>query len=363
LIHMFAYLNTVEPPISDIKAADNVMVQYCFMHNCYSHPFSQCTVTDEGGYLDSKSHVEGWAAICKNLCFWDYNANLENFSLGDPNWDVLWQNIQFYAENNACYVFTQGTGGIGSDGIKEFGSMGDLKVYLFSKLLWNPTMGEEKYYALMDEFLADYYGPGWENIRAYIDYVEKVTDTSHFGWHTSPDQHLQLTTDDSNAKREIPELSADTLRNYKDVDWTQYYQYFKSISYNDIGEKGIAWFEAARQACETEEQLLRVNRTALQAEILNVYLIEAINLRCAFPALGKIFDGNLKARVADGSMTQDEANALKAAFNADIKLPLKEAADTAKIEFAHKAMECGLTYLRVGSTIQGFLDGEEGFWK
>ena len=62
------------------------------------------------------------------------------------------------------------------------GEFGELRVYLISKLLLDPMMSEETYYAYMDEFLAAYYGDGWEYIRKYID---KTTELAADGQQTA----------------------------------------------------------------------------------------------------------------------------------------------------------------------------------
>ena len=48
-----------------------------------------------------------------------------------------------------------------------------------------PYMSEEEYYALMDEFLAAYYGGGWTYIREYIDTLSEfaLTGAGHTIYH------------------------------------------------------------------------------------------------------------------------------------------------------------------------------------
>jgi hypothetical protein len=51
--------------------------------------------------------------------------------------------------------------------------------------MMNPYMTDEEYYNHMDEFLAGYYGAGWENIRAYINQLSAlaITGTGHTIYH------------------------------------------------------------------------------------------------------------------------------------------------------------------------------------
>jgi len=51
-------------------------------------------------------------------------------------------------------------------------------------------MSDEEYNRHMNEFLAAYYGSGWENIRAYFDYIHELSNANNecFGIYNSPEQ-------------------------------------------------------------------------------------------------------------------------------------------------------------------------------
>ena len=59
------------------------------------------------------------------------------------------------------------------------GEFGELRCYLLAKLMADPMMSDEAYHAYMDEFLAAYYGEGWENIREYIDWSCALAAKKH----------------------------------------------------------------------------------------------------------------------------------------------------------------------------------------
>ena len=117
--------------------------------------------------------MEAWAAICDHLAVWDYTTNFSNYCSPFANFRVLRENVRIYAEHGVYYLFEQGTYNSPS------GEFGDLKGYLLAKLLWDPYMSEEKYNALMDEFLADYYGAGWISLREYIDLLVESGNKKH----------------------------------------------------------------------------------------------------------------------------------------------------------------------------------------
>jgi len=372
LIHTFAYKNTVEPPKNDIKVADNVMVQICTHNSCFSHPLAECAVEGHANcstmdeffaeptqFCDIEAALEGWSKICDNIAIWDYYDNFELYPLDMPCLDVMWENYQLFAKYDVDYFFAEGPYNTPNVNFNA------LKVYLIAQLLWEPNMGEEKYYAYMDEFLEAYYGPGWKHIRTHIDNMEAETDNVHFSYWIKPWEFMQLTFDETNKNRKIPELDADTLRNYKDVDWSQYNNYFVAPKMNDILEVGLECFAAARAEAETEEQLYRLESSIIHLETMNAYYQMTVYGKCTSKALPKIYEGNLKARVADGSMTQEEADSLKAAFKADIMNPIKEsvALDNLLKPLAQKCIDFGCTMLRPTDYMQEYINGEKGFWQ
>lgn len=129
-----------------------------------------------------RTAIKEWGAICENIYVWDYSTNYRYYIATFPNFHVLRENMKFYAENNVKGVFVQGNAQGPS------GEFGELRAYLLSKLLMNPYMSKAEYDTHMNEFLAAYYGAGWENILKYIDsytlYAKYSTDG--MGIYSSP---------------------------------------------------------------------------------------------------------------------------------------------------------------------------------
>jgi len=352
MVHTFAYKRSLEPPKSDIQVADNVFIQICTHDCCFNHPLVECDYSarvEEGQNM--AAFLERWGEICKYISVWDYTQNFNVYNLPFPNLDVLWQNVILFADNNVRFLFEQGAHNWVSNG--EFA---ELKAYLLGKLLWDPYMGEEKYYALMDEFLADYYGPGWESIRAYIDYTEEITENYHMRMMAKPEEVLQITYGKRDNSKPVPYLTADTLRNYKDIDWSQYYGYFTPYTFGqtDWIEKGYAFFEAAMQAAETEEQRTRLDKSSIHLDILNMYYWKFFLLRVAYSDIGVLYEGCLKLCLEDGSMTQEEADALKASFKTDMRDPILEKGRTMLEEVKEKLLSYGMTYVGGDKKTEGW---------
>lgn len=161
LIDTLAYQYTRKPPLIT-RPEPNVQIRLCSIECGFSHPLDDPGSPENAAFMED---IKAWSQLTDHLAVWDYTTNFANYNAIFPNFDVLYQNMKIFKQYGVKYLFEQGTYNTPS------GEFGELKGYLLAKLLWNPDMSREEYYALMDEFLRDYYGAGWENIRAYIDFL------------------------------------------------------------------------------------------------------------------------------------------------------------------------------------------------
>ncbi len=158
-IDTLAYKYTRKAPTKTVPR-DNVCIRLCSIECHFNHPLT----TENCETCSAFRHdLIEWGKICDNIYIWDYNTNFSYYLSLFPNLHVLRENMQLFADNNVKGVFCHGN----MEG--PSGEFGELRAYLLTKLMMNPYMTEEEYYRHMDEFLAAYYGAGWENIRAYID--------------------------------------------------------------------------------------------------------------------------------------------------------------------------------------------------
>ena len=228
-VDTLAYRYTRKAP-KNIKPADNVIIRLCSIECCFTHALS-----DESCYKNKsfKQDIEEWAAICDNLYIWDYTYNAETYFTFFPNFDVLWDNVNFYKDHNVTGVFLEG------QQVSVSGEFAELRSYLLAKLLWDPDMTEEEYYACMDEFLQYYYGAGWEKIKEYMTTLTEhgKVHNPHVGIFDKGDK--MFPAKDENGKRNT-KISRDML---------------------DL------WLEAYELA-ETEEQKAHVEKSSIQAYYL-----------------------------------------------------------------------------------------------
>ena len=228
-IDTLAYRYTRKAP-KNIKPADNVIIRLCSIECCFTHALSDETCAQNREF---KKDIEEWAAICDNLYIWDYTYNAETYFSFFPNFDVLWDNVQFYKNHNVTGVFLEG------QQVSVSGEFAELRSYLLAKLLWDPDMTEEEYYAYMDEFLQYYYGAGWEKIKEYMTTMtaHAIKHNTHVGIFDKGEKMFPAV--DDKGKRST-KLSRDML---------------------DL------WLEAYELA-ETEQQKAHVEKSSIQAYYL-----------------------------------------------------------------------------------------------
>lgn len=228
-VDTLAYRYTRKAP-KNLKPADNVIIRLCSIECCFIHPLADSSCAKNKEF---KKDIEEWAAICDNLYIWDYTYNAETYFSFFPNFDVLWDNVNFYKDHNVRGVFLEG------QQVSVSGEFAELRSYLLAKLLWDPDMTEEAYYAYMDEFLQYYYGPGWEKIKAYMAAMTEhgKKHNPHVGIFDKGDKMFPAVGD--NGKRDIT-FSRDML----------------------------ALWEEALALAETEEQKAHVEKSSIQAYYL-----------------------------------------------------------------------------------------------
>ena len=164
-IDTLAYKYTRKAPSKTVPR-DNVCIRLCSIECHFNHPLT--TESCEICSAFCRDLIE-WGKICNNIYIWDYNTNFSYYLSFFPNFHVLRDNMQLFADNNVKGVFCHGN----MEG--PSGEFGELRAYLLTKLMMYPYMTEEEYYTYMDEFLAAYYGGGWTYIREYIDALSEFS--------------------------------------------------------------------------------------------------------------------------------------------------------------------------------------------
>ena len=93
--------------------------------------------------------------------------NPRDYWLPFPNMRSQPANLRTFVNNKGRGIFMQGTG--------EHTEFSDLRTYLMTALIWNPSRDADE---LIDEFLTLYYGRPAKPIREWIDLVHQQAEAS-----------------------------------------------------------------------------------------------------------------------------------------------------------------------------------------
>lgn len=136
-----------------IKPRKNVQIMLCTIELNRSKPIA----TDPSSASFLKDIVD-WGKISNHIYLWDYTVDFAHSISPFPNLHTLQPNIQLFCNNNIKEHFQQSNTGTGHE-------FSELKSYLISKLLWNPSSNVD---TLITKFTDGYYGPAAPWIRKYI---------------------------------------------------------------------------------------------------------------------------------------------------------------------------------------------------
>ena len=318
------------------------------MGACWSHPLRNdvtngCVPHKLGEYWDApvnEENLPAWDAITSSMIVWDYATNFDNYDAYFPNLNVLLDNVQFFAENGVIGVFEQ-------ECYPDTADFKELRRYIISKILWDPFMSEEEYWAHVDDFLEGFYGPGWENIRAYIDMTEELAEeVCYCLYENFADESLyfSITATEKNPDGTYPsDLTADMIRNYTEVDWTKYLSWYKGLEDSVYLEKGAEYFAAALEKAETDEQRARIEKAALQVEFVESSY-KFLQLRFGKSGYSKLIGAYMDAHPDE--FTADEKSTLKTAAYKYARAQAEEAYVEFNKALRDKLLAHGITTIR-----------------
>lgn len=186
VVDTLAYQYTRTPP-KKIKPRHNVCVRLCSIECCFGHPMEECyqvsypfAKTKKTSASSFQEDLIGWGKICDRIYIWDYVTNYRHYWLPFPNLRVLGPNMRFLVKNGVKGVYEEGNPQSVSPDMTE------LRTWLIAKLMWNPDFDVKK--GIFD-FTESVYGPAAEEIRAYIELLERRVEEGdiHFGIYDNVD--------------------------------------------------------------------------------------------------------------------------------------------------------------------------------
>jgi hypothetical protein len=165
-----AYQFSRTPPRS-LKPRPNVAIQLCSIEACQIHPLNDPRCPNNVAF---RKDLEGWCRICEHVYVWNYNTNFTSYNSPCPNLDVIGPNVRFLAAHGVNGVFMQAAGNAQNTELCE------LRNYLISRLLWDPTLDDRK---LIDEFVTLHYGRAADKVRAYLTLIGETARRSGIHQH------------------------------------------------------------------------------------------------------------------------------------------------------------------------------------
>ena len=169
LVETLAYTFTEKPP-KVTKPEKNVAVCLCTSSCCFVHAIDDPDCPRNATFA---GYVKGWAEICDHLRIWTYSGNFQAVDNGDkngfaPNFRVIRQSVRFFIDHNVTAVYVEGQQHP-EDRVST--AMGELRAYLWGRVLWNPDMTEEEFEAYTNDFMNYYYGDAGPLLLKYVDTV------------------------------------------------------------------------------------------------------------------------------------------------------------------------------------------------
>jgi hypothetical protein len=170
-VDTLAYQYTRQPP-KTLRPRPNVIVRLCSIECNFRAPL------DDPSNARFLADLEGWSRICHRLYVWDYVTDFSDYLLPQPNWYVLGPNLRVLQKYAGQGVFEEGA--YQSNGAE----MAELRAWVLAQLLWNPQQDDR---ALINEFLAGYYGPAAaQPIHQYLDLMQTASQGCYLTCYTHP---------------------------------------------------------------------------------------------------------------------------------------------------------------------------------
>ena len=149
-----AYAFSMMPP-RKTRALPNVKVQVATYHCSILYGLNDSRSPDNVAF---GKYLVGWRKACDHLLIWHYDMNPREYWLPFPNLRAQSANFRTFVRSNGRGIFMQGCA--------ENTELSDLRVYVMTALIWDPSRDIDP---LIDEFLALYYQQAAPPIRRWID--------------------------------------------------------------------------------------------------------------------------------------------------------------------------------------------------
>ena len=153
-----AYQWSRKAPNNFINMQPNLNIIFSDIEADFSKPID--SLINKDIYTD----LQSWNKYKKDIFIWHYITNFNGYLQPFPNVNTTAKDIKTFAKNTQVKgVFLQGAYET------SFSELSNLRAWVFSKLLWNPTLDEKR---LIKEFSYYYYKDSYNDILEYFELLE-----------------------------------------------------------------------------------------------------------------------------------------------------------------------------------------------
>lgn len=157
-IFMEAYQWSRKAPSNFPNLEKNLNIVFSDIEADFSNPLD--SIINKEIYNDLFS----WNKYKKDIYIWHYITNFGGYFQPFPNINTTAQDIKDFAKNTQVKgIFLQGAYET------SFSELSNLRAWVFSKLLWNPSLDENR---LIKEFSYYYYGDAYKDILEYFKLLD-----------------------------------------------------------------------------------------------------------------------------------------------------------------------------------------------
>ncbi len=152
---------TYSPMDETVKCRDNVAIRYAPIEACYAHAINDpdCPYNGGGRFVEN---IKKWQACSpQKLWLWLYSCEYYDYSFMMNDFGQLMESYKLYDELNIYGIKDE----MQPDNRAPFSA---LKLYLRSKLWWNPNQDIDK---LMDDFFVNFYKEAAPYMREFFESI------------------------------------------------------------------------------------------------------------------------------------------------------------------------------------------------